>query len=160
MNIQESLLSLPCEEWAVDQAVVFDWFDGPRHGVVRLAKPECEFAFEVLAERYNPDGLDDRLFRVCGLPAGSVAEVLTSIRSLGAPANVVWVPVWSFESEEQKLRADRRIDDVLSRQESTGLVIYTRDLLTYLGCWRDDRAGEEIGREWERADRGVGSPGR
>jgi hypothetical protein len=139
MKTQHTLMSLPAKDWIVAQAIVFDWFDGPRQGVARLSKPECEFEFQLLAERHNPDGLDDRLFRVNELPVGSVNLVLEAIHSLGSPASVVWLPVWKFGSQEERLRADKEIDRILNQQKGTGLVISSRDMTTFLGCWQDDR---------------------
>jgi hypothetical protein len=145
--MQDALTPLPPQAWVAGQVIVFDWFDGPRQGVARMARPECEFAFELVAERNNPDGLDDRLFRVSELPASSVTKVLDAIRSLGNPGSVVWVPVWKFGSEEERLRADKEIDRILSRQKDTGLVIYSRDMATFLGCWQDDRGSDHV-QDW------------
>lgn len=147
MNNTHRLASLHPSSWAAGQVVVFDWFDGPRQGVARMANPECEFAFELLAERHNPSGLDDRLFRVCELPPGSITKIMDAIRSLGSPANAVWVPVWKFNSEEKRLQADQEINRILSQQKDTGLVIYSRDMITFLGCWHVDRARGEI-QDW------------
>jgi hypothetical protein len=147
MNTQRALTSLPPNNWIAGQVVVFDWFDGPRQGVARMAKPECEFTFELIAERYNPDGLDDRLFRVSELPAGSVARIVDAIHSLGSPTNVVWAPVWKFSNEEDRIRADQQIDRILGQQEGTDLVIHSRDMITFLGCWGDDRVRRE-GQDW------------
>ncbi len=88
--------SLAPPDWTADQVIVFDWYDGPRQGVVCLKEPPCEFSFELLAEKPNPDDLDHRLFRVSELPAGSVAQILEAIRVLGKPTGIVWVPVWKF----------------------------------------------------------------
>jgi hypothetical protein len=115
-----SLMSIPPREWVVGQVVVFDWFDGPRAGVARMLRPECEFAFELLDERPRSDDLDDRLFRVSELPAGSVAMILDAIRCLGSPASLVWVPAWTFPSEEERQRADEEIEHILSAKKRTG----------------------------------------
>lgn len=147
MSTELPLTSLAAHDWVVHQVIIFDWFDGPRQGVARMAKPECEFAFELLAERHNPDDLDDRLFRVSSLPAGSVTRVLDAIRSLGSPTNVVWIPVWKFGTDEEKLLADQEIDRILRQQRSTSLVIFSRDMASFLGCWQDDRVSGQV-RDW------------
>ena len=147
MKTQNALLSLPPLDWSVDQVIVFDWYDGPRQGIARLAKPECEFIFDLLAERPNADGLDDRLFRVSEIPPGSVSRVLTAIRWLGNPTNVVWVPVWKFDSEEERIRADQEIDRILNQQRSTGLMISSRDLTTFLGCWQEAAGNGQV-QDW------------
>lgn len=136
----ESLLTLlPASHWITRQVVVFDWFDGPRQGVASLVKPDCEFFFELLAERRTPDDLDDRLFRISSLPPGAVEQVLSAIHSLGMPTNTVWVPVWKFSGDEERQKADREIDQIVSKRTPTEIVVYTRDMITFLGCWRVDR---------------------
>ena len=142
--MHDTLTTLPPKDWVVDQVVVLDWYDGPRHGVARLAKPECEFAFDVLNERHNPDGLDLRLFRVSELPTGSLNKVLDAIRCLGTPVNKVWVPVWEFGSAEQQLQADQEIDRILSQQAPTAIAFCSRDMATFAEGWEGDRASEEV----------------
>src|SRR5438876_4645618 len=99
MKLETLLGSLPVDQWVTKQAVVFDWFDGPREGVCSLARPGGEFYFELLDERPNAEDLDDRLFRLSELAPGSVTEVLTATRELGQPTGPVWVPMWRFPNE-------------------------------------------------------------
>jgi hypothetical protein len=147
MKLEDVLASVAPEQWVPGQIIIFDWYDGPRQGIGRLAHPRCEFAFEMLAQRYNPDDLDDRLFRLSELPSGSVDEALDAIRSLGGPANVLWVPVWRFETEEKRRQADQRIDDILVKRRETAVVVYSRDMATFLGRWQAE-AGEEEAADW------------
>jgi hypothetical protein len=147
MDMQRLLKSLSPTNWTVGQVIVFDWFNGPRQGVARMENPECEFAFELLAERYNPDGLDDRLFRISELPRGSVTKILDTLQSSGRPAHVVWVPVWKFGSEEERLRADQEIERILSQQKGTDLAIHSRDMVTFLGCWQVDVRSNQV-QDW------------
>jgi hypothetical protein len=137
--MQQALTTLPPKDWITKQVVVFDWYDGPRQGVAWMTKPECEFVFELLTERHNPDGLDDRLFRVSELPPGSVTQILEAIRLLGNPANEVWVPLWKFDSEQERQRSDQEIDRILSQQKRTPLVISSRDMITFQGCGEVDQ---------------------
>lgn len=51
------------------------WYDGPLSGVFRLDHPEEEFAFQSIAERFNPDGLDLRLAKAWPVPLGTVARL-------------------------------------------------------------------------------------
>jgi hypothetical protein len=147
MNTQKALMSQPPTAWIVGQVVVFDWCDGPRQGIARMAEPKCEFAFELVSERDNPEDLDDRLYRVSDLPEGSVTEILDATRALESPVNVVWTPGWRFESDEERLQADQVIAGVLSQQKDTGLVIHSRDMVTFLGCWPAD-AGTDQKQDW------------
>jgi hypothetical protein len=135
MAIEELLLSSPAELWKTAQAVVFDWYDGPREGVAALAFPECEFAFELVEERHNPDGLDDRLFRLRELPVGSVQTVLRALSRLGEPSKPAWAPVWSFATETERREADRTIDMILAGARETGLAVLSRDMERFEGVW-------------------------
>lgn len=138
MELKNKLTSRAPDDWVVDQVIVFDWYDGPRQGVACLTQPPCEFYFELLAERYNPNGLDDRLFRVSELPPGSVAKVLEATQALGSPTNAVWVPTWKFSSEGERRQADQAINQILSARKDTGIVIASPDMATFLGCWQTD----------------------
>jgi hypothetical protein len=144
IELEAALQSMPVEQWITRQAVVFDWFDGPRQGVGALAAPTCEFFFELLDERPTEDGLDDRLFRLSALPAGSVAEIVTTLHELGAPAGPVWVPVWRFPSEAARQQADQFVANLLMQRRPSTIVVHTRDLLHFLGYWRLDRNGSSV----------------
>src|SRR5436309_2873396 len=101
MNLETLLTSVPPDQWKTRQAVVFDWYDGPREGIVALDNPGYEFAFKLLAERPTEDGLDERLFSLASLPPGYVAAIVDRLHALGTPKGPVWVPVWRFPSTEE-----------------------------------------------------------
>jgi hypothetical protein len=144
MAIEELLLSCPVGRWRTEQAIVFDWNDGPRQGIATLAFPECEFVFELIEERFNPTGLDHRLFRLRELPVGSVRSVLGLITQLGRPSKPVWVPVWKFATEVEKQEADRAIDVVLAEARATDLVVLSQDMEHFGGAWvvKEDQRGQ------------------
>lgn len=135
MPIEDVLLTLGPQRWKTERAIVFDWNDGPRHGIASLAFPTCGFVFDLLEERYNPDGLNDRLFRLRELPVGSVESVVKVLAELGEPANPVWLPVWKFASEAGQQKAERSIDAILAASRQTDLVILSRDLEHFEGIW-------------------------
>jgi hypothetical protein len=134
-HLETVLSSLPPEQWVTRQATVYDWYDGPREGVCALSRPEAEFYFELLDERYNPDGLDDRLFRLSELPPGSVDAILSALQNLGTPVNSVWIPVWKFPSEAAQQRAEQRLREIEAVKRPTPMVILTQDMEQFLGCW-------------------------
>src|SRR5262245_2582352 len=135
MALETILTTSPPGQWVTRQAVIFDWHDGPRQGVCALAVPSCEFVFDLLDERLNPDDLDDRLFRVRELPPGAVAELLTALRPLGGPAGPVWVPFWRFPTEAERRPAEAKVNALLAGARPTPVVIATRDMQQFLGCW-------------------------
>src|SRR5712691_11225607 len=103
---------MPPDQWVPGQTIAFDWYDGPRAGVCSLGRPGGEFFFELLDERYNPDGLDDRLYRLSELPPGTVEEVQTALAVLGRPLNPVWVPVWSFPGDMDRQRPEQVVQGI------------------------------------------------
>jgi len=128
MKLEELLQSLPADQWKVGQIYSFDWHDGPRAGVCSLAVPGGEFYFQMIDERYNPDGLDDRIFRLSELPAGSVAEVLSVIPDLRS----------SDEAVRQK--AERQLERIENSRRPTSLVILSQYMDYFEGCWHVDPA--------------------
>jgi hypothetical protein len=147
MELEAALRSVPVEEWVTRQAIVFDWFDGPREGVCALARPACEFAFDLLGERASVDALDDRLFRVDALATGSIELILALLANLGQPTNPVWVPIWRFSDDTERQRVDIRLDEVLAARRRTDLVIHTRDMIRFLGCWSVTPRADGVG-DW------------
>lgn len=135
MNMEERLLTTTVDSWKTQQAIVFDWHDGPIQGVCALAMPDCEFAFDLIEERFNPDGLDDRLFRLREIPKGTIARILSLISTLGKPAHSVWIPVWSFADMRERASADAAIDELLNSSRHTNIVIRSDDMVTVRGCW-------------------------
>ena len=94
MDLEKTLTAIPVDAWTTRQAIVLDWHDGPRQGVCSLSHPAAEFVFEQIDERHNPEGMDDRLFRLRHVPEGTVARALEVLGDLGGPDHCVWVPVW------------------------------------------------------------------
>jgi hypothetical protein len=136
MSFEELLTSLPVGQWKTRQALAFDWYDGPRGGICALEVPEVEFAYDLLDERMNEDEGDDRLFRLSELPRGSVAEALSAISILGQPAGPLWVPVWRFPDHAARLKAEERLQRIEAHKRPTGIIVLTRDLLAFQGCWQ------------------------
>jgi hypothetical protein len=147
MTFETKLLSLPLEKWKTRLAIIFDWYDGPRAGLCSLEVPEVEFSFKLLDERTNEDTADDRLFRLSELPAGSVAEALALLRDLGYPTGPFWVPIWRFPSDAERLKAEDQLRRIEEQRRPTQVVIFTRDMVEFLGCWRVGQS-ERNGVDW------------
>jgi hypothetical protein len=144
MNLETLLGSLPPGQWRTKQAVCFGWYDGPLEGVCALTRPACEFYFELLDERYNPDGLDDRLYRLSEIPSGSVETTLRAVELVGKPVNPVWVPVWRFPNVEEQTKAEEIIEQIEATRRLTTLIVHTRDMEQFLGCWNIEANGQPI----------------
>jgi hypothetical protein len=141
MILESALFTKPTREWKTRQAVIFDWYDGPRTGVASLEAPAYEFHFHLLSEKATDDDLDDRLFRVSELPVGSVSQILKAVQGLGEPATTTWAPVWRFPSEKERIAAELEIERLLAKKRETDIVIWTRDMREFLGAWHAERNG-------------------
>lgn len=139
VTFDKSLCSTKVQDWCTHLAIVFDWQNGPKHGICQLAHPKCEFVFEMLAARSNPNGLDDRLFLLREMQIGTIDKVVSLLRVLGTPSNPVWIPVWRFPSNDYKQGVDSEIDFLLSKSTETGVVIWTQNMRTFLGCWCENK---------------------
>jgi hypothetical protein len=136
MNLESLLTATPVEQWRTKQAIVLDWYDGPRQALGSLAVLGGEFFFELLAERASLDNLDDRLFRLWELPSGSIAGALALLRDLGIPTQPVWVPVWRFPDVTTQTKVEQQLDALQRRRQMTSLVVASRDLQSFQGCWQ------------------------
>ena len=145
MDLAGTLLGVPAREWETEQAIVFDWHDGPVEGICALAKPGGEFLFKLVDERHNPDGLDSRLFAVRQVPLDSVNRILNLLTELGEPENALWVPVWQFEKAESQQAAERFLQELDARAQPVPVVFSSPDLKCFQGCWSaEDFNGEAL----------------
>jgi hypothetical protein len=149
MALEQILLATPTERWKPGQAIVFDWYDGPRAGICRLTTPPVEFHFRLLAERPTVDDLDDRLLLLSEIPGGSVQRTLAALRDLGGPTAAVWVPVWRFPTDAARQEAERLLGELEQGRRETSLILHTRDMIDFLGCWQVT-ATDRWDRDWFR----------
>ena len=139
------LLSCPPGSWELNQVVCTDWYDGPRNGFCALRIPPAEFYFDLIAERRDPDGLDDRLFQASEINPGTVRDLCAAMRGLGEPQGRVWSPVWTHPDASHLESLRKRIDEVIERIAAPQAVVFTRDWRTFLGYWKMPRSPEQIG---------------
>lgn len=144
MDSANHLTAVPVDQWETQQAIVFDWHDGPREAILSLANPRGEFFFELLDERYNPEGLDERLFRVREIPAGTVAKTLSLLDELGQPEHAVWIPVWKFANAMSKEKAEQFLEEVQAKARQLPVVVASRDLEHFDGCWNTDKTNGQV----------------
>lgn len=144
MTLEAILKSRPVADWRTRQVIVLDWFDGPREGVCALSSPESEFYFSLLAERANEDDLDDRLFRLAAVPIGTVDQLLESLGGGSDETHPVWTPVWKFSDEAHRRKAELLVSAIESHRRPTNIVIATRDMQQFQGCWVQQPSVEPI----------------
>jgi len=134
MIFEKKLLETNVFDFQTRQAVVFDWHDGPLQGVCAMSVPSCEFVFNYVAERYNQSGVDWRLFSIQELPEGTIDQIVAVISSLGTPSSPVWIPVWEFPSEADRVIADTQIDELVESSRDTQVVICSQNMTEFSGC--------------------------
>lgn len=148
MNTESILTAAKSNACVVKQVIVFDWNDGPVSGICSLETPKCEFEFELIAERYNANDVDERIFKLSALPLGSVDKVIDLLSLLGGPLSRVWIPVWSFPSPEEQEIADNNVDAVLSLSTEMNLVLWTRNMEEFLGIWNVPERSSSAVTDW------------
>jgi hypothetical protein len=134
-----SLRNTPVASWRTGQAIVLDWYDGPREGLCRMEHPAAELTFILLAERATADDLDERLFSLAFLPSGTVANVLRALAFAGAPSAPVWVPLWHSPVSEELARANEVVAAAMQSAVATDLVVATADFVRFEALWEVPR---------------------
>lgn len=133
--IDELLYSEP-STWQVQQIIAFDWYDGARDGFCWLIEPTVEFHFKLLDERPTEEDLDDRLYSISELPKGTCKDILQDLLPLGEPAGKVWCPIWQHSDLTYLRKVEAKIDTLIERATPTSIVIYSRNMTVFLGCWK------------------------
>ena len=120
--------------------VTFEWYDGPREGICELEYPECAFSFEIIAERWHDNHFDHRLFRLSEIEVGSVARAIAILHKAGPPTTPAWAPHGAYESEEDRLRIEEGIEQILSKKVPTRVIVRTDDLIKFGEVWLETHA--------------------
>lgn len=100
--------------------VVFDYYDGPLEGVLACDACGGEYLFRTIA--WNPDRLT-RVFELRPVSRGTLQRVTEICSPLGSPRWPVWVPRWSFQSEEVERRVSTELNEVLQAQGELRLIV-------------------------------------
>jgi hypothetical protein len=136
----DTMLLTDPSSWQVQQVIAFDWYDGPRSGFCCLIEPMVEFYFTLLDERATEDDLNDRLYSISELHLGSCEDLLRKLMPLGEPGGKVWCPIWQHSDTDYLKRVDAEIDSIIGDTTPSGIIIYSRDMIHFRGCWnvKDD----------------------
>lgn len=124
--------STPPALWEIEQAIVFDWYDGPREGVCALSTPRCCFHFQIIAEnRHN----DCAHYNLSEMPLDSVEQLMLILAELGPKAKPIWIPLWRFKDQAAQIEAEQAVDRLLALKKPTTLIMATNDMRRFKGCW-------------------------
>ena len=109
-----------------DQVLILGWYDGPEEGLVRCARCSRVYHFKYLDSVDEDEGI--RLFSLAPLPADSIERVTKALSPYMKPGWPMWMPIWSFPTDEDRQRMDSLVDEILSNAGPPKLVISTSDM--------------------------------
>jgi hypothetical protein len=92
---------------AFDRIVVLDWYDGALSGLAICQLCKQAFRFNVLASDRDER---ERIYAFWSLPVSILAPLDELIAALGPPRWPLWVPVWSFTTEQVQTHVEERLD--------------------------------------------------
>ena len=94
-----------------------------------MAQPKCEFCFEVFADCFSDDDMDDHLYHLYVCPPETIDNLVAILREIGEPKHPVWVPVVGDKGIEDKIK------ELESQMQKTSLIIQSRDMIDFTACW-------------------------
>lgn len=117
--------------------IVLGYSDGPTSGAVECADGSAAYRFELLASdddgAYDREAWDQgeqlRVYSLAALPTGTfqqLADVLARVEEPGWP---VWVPRWTFESQDLAEAIESEVDALLDAAPSPDLVLATGSIV-------------------------------
>lgn len=132
--------------WHARWVLALGWSDGPTVGVCQLAHDADAVWFSLLDERAREDDLNDRIFALARLPAGSGAAVMRALAFLGPPALPVWSPPWTPDGSDRWRRAEQTVDRIEAARSRVFAIVRSDDMSSVRAGWRVD--GFEEVEDW------------
>lgn len=118
------------KEWQTEIVVVLDWYDGPRAGFCRMHYPEQTYYFEVFADCYSEDEIEDHLFRIKMCTPEMMNTVIQLLSQFGEPHKPIWVPLGEWAEQTHQ-----KIDSIIAQAIASPVVIQSPDMRSFNGCW-------------------------
>ena len=72
-----------------------------------------------------------------GFVLEAVDRALAALSVLGEPATEVWMPRWTFATQEAQARVEQEIDRILASATSTPIIVRSRGMSAFLDYWFD-----------------------
>ena len=114
----KDILAVPQERLRITQALILDWHDGPVSGFLRFETPPTAWQFELLAEHYEDEDANDRVYLLAEVAVDlweKTSDILIDQRD---DHRIAWVPSWQFESDDELVAAE---EAVARLEESAGV---------------------------------------
>jgi hypothetical protein len=113
----------------VTHVIGLGFYDGVTNGVLKTADGSV-YAFDLIDEQYNAEGLDRRTFDLAPLPTTAFDALVGILEPHLSPRWPCWVPLWKFPSEEIRLAAEAQIDHVLAAVGAPAWRVTSDDLVS------------------------------
>jgi hypothetical protein len=123
-----------------DRAIVLGWYDGPTEGLVRCGACKRVYRFALLDSVDEDRGI--RIYSFASLPADSMDGLVGLLSRYMTPSWPMWVPLWQFPTETDRITVDRAVDELIARAEAPEFIVTTPALLGEIGDVKAISAGE------------------
>jgi hypothetical protein len=110
-----------------DRVVVLGWYDGPTDGLVRYGDCKRIYRFEML-DSVDEDGMI-RVYSLAPLPTDTMDRFVEALSPFMKPNWPIWAPIWKFPTEDDRIRVDRAVDDLIAKVGGPEFVVVTSGLL-------------------------------
>jgi len=94
---------------APERVLALGWHDGATTGLAEYRGYPHLFQFELVTSVIS----EPRVFILRSSPVSDLSELDDALSPLGNPRFPVWAPVWRFQSESEKTRADEAIQSAM-----------------------------------------------
>jgi hypothetical protein len=116
--------------------IVLGYSDGPTSGAAECADGSAGYRFELLASdddgAYDREAWDQgeelRVYSLAALPAGTFQRLADVLARVEEPRWPVWVPRWTFESQDLARGIEGEVDALMAAPPSD-LVLASRNIV-------------------------------
>ncbi len=99
-----------------DQEIALGFYDGPTHGFLHCRDCQQEFYFAMIDSRAVSSEEDTRIFELASIPIGSIARFETAMSPFQQTIHPVWVPLWSFPTDQDRDWMSQFVDGIVSQK--------------------------------------------
>lgn len=116
----------------VRRAIVLDWYDGPREGLM-VAENGREWHFKVVGDPFdNGSGL---LYVLRPLAGGSLSRLAGHLPGASSMTVPVWVPRWQFPTTQDQELADAAVRAALANARDGEVYAQYTARMDLLAAW-------------------------
>lgn len=99
----------------ITRVVALDWSDGPTGGLLQIGDADI-YRFQLIDSRSgSPEEIDIRVYGLHPLPGDAMDRLVDALAATQAPQWPVFCPIWTFPSEDVRVRVEREVDAILEQ---------------------------------------------